>query len=237
VSSTLPDLAQNLANILSNPKSKSATPHPLTSHEPAAVPNVVAPMSVDKPVQSEQYFQPIQPEASQQIQPPIQHNYQGQIVHQGYQGQQNFQQTFQNQQMLHQNQVQPISQSIPLTIPQQIDAQSQMMQSILQTVSNQSITQGKWIVTNQTPLQQPIRHIQPNQLQSHIQPNQLQQISLQPQMHQQIMQDQQHTESSVLLDQSHLHLKLPEQHPSKPLEIENPESLSSNWYVRLSILL
>ncbi|KYN16827.1 Serine/threonine-protein kinase WNK1 [Trachymyrmex cornetzi] len=235
VSSTLPDLAQNLANILSNPKSKSATPHPLTSHEPAAVPNVAVATSVDhKSVQSEQYFQPIQPEASQlQIQ-PVQHNYQGQIVHQGYQGQQNFQQAFQNQQVLHQNQVQSIPQSIPLTIPQQIDAQSQMMQSILQTVSNQSITQGKWIVTNQTPLQQPLRHIQPNQLQSLPNQLQLQQISVQPQMHQQIMQDQQHSESSVVLDQSHLHLKLPEQHPAKPLEIENPESSNLNSIRRTS---
>lgn len=234
ISSTLPDLAQNLANILSNPKSKSATPHPLTSHEPATVPNVAASASVDyKPVQSEQYFQPIQPEVSQlQIQPPIQHNYQGQIVHQGYQGQQNFQQAFQNQQILHQNQVQ--SQSVPLTIPQQIDAQSQMVQSILQSVSTQSTAQGKWIVTNQTPLQQPIRHIQPNQLQSLSNQLQLQQIPLQPQMHQQIMQDQQHSESSIL-DQSHLHLKLPEQHAAKPLEIENLESLNSNWYVCLSI--
>ncbi|XP_018396498.1 PREDICTED: uncharacterized protein LOC108774792 [Cyphomyrmex costatus] len=237
VSSTLPDLAQNLANILSNPKSKSATPHPLTSHEPAAVPNVATATTVDhKPMQSEQYFQPIQPEASQlQIQPPIQHNYQGQIVHQGYQGQQqNFQQAFQNQQVLHQNQVQPIPQSIPLTIPQQIDAQSQMMQSILQTVSNQSITQGKWIVTNQTPLQQPLRHIQPNQLQSLPNQLQLQQISVQPQMHQQIMQDQQHSESSVVLDQSHLHLKLPEQHPTKPLEIENSDSSNLNCIRRTS---
>lgn len=233
-SSTLPDLAQNLANILSNPKSKSVTPHPLTSHEPVAVPNVATSTSVDyKPVQSEQYFQPIQPEASQlQIQPPIQHNYQGQIVHQAYQGQQNFP----NQQVLHQNQVQSIPQSVPLTIPQQIDTQSQMMQSILQSVSAQSTAQGKWIVTNQTPLQ-PIRHIQPNQLQPLPNQLQLQQIPLQPQMHQQIMQDHQHSESPAILDQSHLHLKFPEQHPAKPLEIENLESSSSNWYVYLSIPL
>ncbi|XP_071626881.1 uncharacterized protein Wnk isoform X3 [Temnothorax longispinosus] len=236
MSSTLPDLAQNLANILSNPKSKSVTPHPLTNHEPAAVPNVAASASVDyKPVQSEQYFQPIQPEASQlQIQPPIQHNYQGQIVHQGYQGQQNFQQAFQNQQVLHQNQVQPIPQSVPLTIPQQIDAQSQMVQSILQSVSTQSTAQGNWIVTNQTPLQQPIRHVQPNQLQPLPNQLQLQQIPLQPQMHQQIMQDQQHSESPAILDQSHLHLKLPEQHLAKSSEIENLESSSSNCIRRAS---
>ncbi|KAL6262547.1 hypothetical protein P5V15_005340 [Pogonomyrmex californicus] len=234
VSSTLPDLAQNLANILSNPKSKSATPHPLTSHEPVTVPNVVAPASVDyKPVQSEQYFQPIQPEVSQiQIQPPIQHNYQGQIVHQNYQGQPNFQQAFQNQQVLHQNQVQPISQSIP--VPQQIDTQSQMMQSILQNVSSQPTTQGKWIVSaNQTPLQQSIRHMQPNQLQPLPNQLQLQQIPLQSQVHQ-AMQEQQHGESSIALDQSHLHLKLPEQHPAKLFETDNQESLSINCIHRIS---
>lgn len=234
VSSTLPDLAQNLANILSNPKSKSATPHPLTnSHEPSAVPNpaVVAPTLVDyKPMQSEQYFQPIQPEVSQlQIQPPVQHNYQGQIVHQGYQGQQNFQQTFPNQQLLHQNQTQPTLQSIPLTIPQQIDLQSQMMQSNL--VTGQSTAQGKWFIsTNQSnslQQQQPIlRHVQSNQpFQNQLS---LQQIPMQPQMQQQTMQDQ-HSESSIILDQSHLHLKLPDQQPTKLLEVENLES--SNWCV------
>ncbi|XP_011260874.1 serine/threonine-protein kinase WNK1 isoform X4 [Camponotus floridanus] len=236
VSSTLPDLAQNLANILSNPKSKSATPHPLTnSHEPPAMPNptiVAAPTLVDyKPIQSEQYFQPIQPEVSQlQIQPPIQHNYQGQIVHQGYQGQQNFQQTFPNQQLLHQNQTQPTLQSIPLTIPQQIDLQSQMMQSNL--VTGQA--QGKWFIsTNQSnSLQQQqsmLRHMQSNQPFQ----NQLQQIPMQPQMQQQTMQDQ-HSESSIVLDQSHLHLKLPDQQPAKLLEVENLESSNLNCIRRTS---
>jgi len=235
VSSTLPDLAQNLANILSNPKSKSATPHPLTnSHEPTAMPNptnVAAPTLVDyKPMQSEQYFQPIQPEVSQlPIQPSIQHNYQGQIVHQGYQGQQNFQQTFLNQQLLHQNQTQPILQSIPLTIPQQIDLQSQMMQSNL--VTGQATAQGKWFIsTNQSnslQQQQPmLRHMQSNQPFQ----NQLQQIPMQPQMQQQTMQDQ-HSESSIVLDQSHLHLKLPDQQPAKLLEVENLESSNLNWCV------
>jgi len=229
VSSTLPDLAQNLANILSNPKSKSVTPHPLTTHESIAVPNVAAGTSVDyKSVQSEQYFQPIQPEASQ-LQPPIQHNYQGQIVHQTYQNQQSFQQAFQNQQLLHQNQAQPISQSIPLTIPQPIDVQSQMVPTTFQNVSGQSIVQGKWIVsTNQTLLQQPLRNQQQNQppqlLQNH---TQLQQISMPLQMQQQTIADQQHSESSII-DQSHLHLKLPEQHPVKLMETENLESSNSN---------
>ncbi|EZA58553.1 Serine/threonine-protein kinase WNK3 [Ooceraea biroi] len=236
VSSTLPDLAQNLANILSNPKSKSATPHPLTTHESTVVPNVAASTLVDyKPVQSEQYFQPIQPEASQlQIQPPIQHNYQGQIVHQAYQSQQNFQQAFQNQQLLHQNQAQPIPQSIPITIPQQIDAQAQMVPGTLQSVSGQPIVQGKWIVsTNQTPLQQPLR--QPNQPPQLLQgQTQLQQVSMPLQMQQQTMPDQQHGDSSVALDQSHLHLKLPEQHPTKPVEAESLESLNSNGIRRTS---
>lgn len=233
VSSTLPDLAQNLANILSNPKSKSATPHPLTSsHETTAVPNpavVAAPTLVDcKPVQSEQYFQPIQPEVSQ-IQPPVQHNYQGQIMHQGYQGQQNFQQIFPNQQLLHQNQTQPTLHSIPLTIPQQIDLQSQMIQSNF--VTGQSTAQGKWFIStnqiNPSQQQQPIlRHIQSNQpFQNQFQ---LQQIPMQSQMQQQTMQDQ-HNESSIVLDQSHLHLKLPEQ-PTKFLEVENLESSNLNWW-------
>ncbi|XP_014481955.1 PREDICTED: uncharacterized protein LOC106748175 isoform X3 [Dinoponera quadriceps] len=235
VSSTLPDLAQNLANILSNPKSKSATPHPLTSHEqPTAVPNIATSALIEhKPVQSEQYFQPIQPEASQlQIQPPI-HNYQGQIIHQVYQGQQNFQQAFQSQQLLHQGQTQPISQSVPLTIPQQIDSQSQMVQSTLQNVSGQLSAQGKWIVSsNQTPLQQSIRHVQPSQLQPLQNQSQLQQIPVQPQP--QTMQDQQHSESSVISDQSHLHLKLPEQHSMKPLETETSESSNLNCMRRTS---
>lgn len=225
VSSTLPDLAQNLANILSNPKSKSVTPHPLTNHESTAAPVVAAStMTEYRPIQSEQYFQPIQPEVSQ-MQPCVQQTYQGQIV-QGYQGQQTFQQTFQNQQLLHQNQT-PLPQSIPLTIPQQIaDVQSQMAQSTLQSVSSGQ-TQGKWIVSfNQIPLQQPIRHIQPNQSQP-LQ-NQLQQIPMQLQMQPQITQDQQHGESSVTFDQSHLYLKLPEQHPVKPLEIESLESSNLN---------
>ncbi|XP_032679490.1 uncharacterized protein LOC116847957 isoform X3 [Odontomachus brunneus] len=242
VSSTLPDLAQNLANILSNPKSKSATPHPLTSHEqPTAVPNVAASTLVEhKPVQSEQYFQPIQPEANQlQIQPPI-HNYQGQVIHQVYQGQQNFQQAFQGQQLLHQGQTQSIPQSVPLIpqqIPQQIDAQSQMVQSTLQNVSGQLLAQGKWIVSsNQTPLQQPIRHIQSSQQQPQPLQNQpqLQQIPVQPQMQPQTMQDQQHNESSIISDQSHLHLKLPEQHSMKPLETDISESSNSNCMRRTS---
>lgn len=234
VSSTLPDLAQNLANILSNPKSKSATPHPLTSHEQlTAVPNVASSTLVEhKSVQSEQYFQPIQPEASQlQIQPSI-HNYQGQGVHQVYQGQQNFQQAFQCQQLLHQGQTQTMPQSVPLTIPQQIDAQSQMVQSTLQSVSGQLSAQGKWIISNQTPLQQPIRHVQPTQLQPlQNQPQQLQQIPMQSQVQPQTMQDQQHSESSIVSD--HLHLKLPEQHSMKPLEAEISESSNLNWYAHV----
>lgn len=238
VSSTLPDLAQNLANILSNPKSKSTTPHPLTSHEPAATaaPNVAASTLVEhKPVQSEQYFQPIQPEVSQlqAIQPPVQHNYQGQIVYQGYQGQPNFQQAFPNQQLLHQGQMQTIPQSIPLMIPQQIDAHSQMIQSTLQNVSAQLSAQGKWIVSNnQAP--QPMRHVQSNQAQPLHNQSQLQQIPVQLQMQQQTMQDQQYSESPIVTDQSQLQLKLSEQHTARnSLETETLESSNLDWYVRL----
>ncbi|CAK9795460.1 Serine/threonine-protein kinase WNK3 [Anthophora plagiata] len=86
VSSTLPDLAQNLANILSNPKSKSVTPHCLTSHEPSQSVNVQGTTILEyKPtLQSDQYFQPIQPEASQiQMQQQLPHNYQANMAQQG----------------------------------------------------------------------------------------------------------------------------------------------------------
>lgn len=67
VSSTLPDLAQNLANILSNPKSKSVTPHCLSSHEPTSNSNTATTLTDYKlPAHSEQYFQAVQPEGSQQ---------------------------------------------------------------------------------------------------------------------------------------------------------------------------
>lgn len=236
-SSTFPDLAQNLANILSNPKSKSTTPHPLTNHEPAVASNVVAPTLIEHkpvPVQSEQYFQPIQPEVSQlQIQPPVLHNYQGQIIYQGYQGQpNNFQQAFQSQQLLHQGQVQPIPQSIPLMIPQQVDAHTQMVHSTFQNLSAQLSAQGKWVVST-SQAQQPIRHIQPSQPQPLQHQSQLQQIPVQSQIQQQIMQDQQYNESTIISDQSQLQLKLTEQHSTKYIEAETLESSNLDWYVNL----
>ena len=73
VSSTLPDLAQNLANILSNPKSKAV--HSIAQgHEPLQNPAVIQPV-----LHSEQYFQPIQPEMclqNIQIQHQMQQNVQ-----------------------------------------------------------------------------------------------------------------------------------------------------------------
>lgn len=67
VSSTLPDLAQNLANILSNPKSKSVTPHTGSSHEQglSTGPTVVL-TDYKSSIHSEQYFQPIHSDASLQ---------------------------------------------------------------------------------------------------------------------------------------------------------------------------
>lgn len=59
VSSTLPDLAQNLANILSHPKSKLA--HPVAQGHETIQSAVIQPV-----LQSEQYFQPIQPETCMQ---------------------------------------------------------------------------------------------------------------------------------------------------------------------------
>ena len=73
VSSTLPDLAQNLANILSNPKSKAT--HPVSQgHEPIQNAAVIQPV-----FHPEQYFQPIQPEVclqNLQMQQQVQQNVQ-----------------------------------------------------------------------------------------------------------------------------------------------------------------
>lgn len=67
VSSTFPDLAQNLANILSNPKSKCVTPHAGSSHEQNLNPTATIVLADYKPpIQSEQYFQPIHPDVNLQ---------------------------------------------------------------------------------------------------------------------------------------------------------------------------
>ncbi|XP_076240091.1 wnk kinase isoform X3 [Calliopsis andreniformis] len=212
VSSTLPDLAQNLANILSNPKSKSVTPHCLTTHEPNPAVNVATTTILDyKPtLQPEQYFQPIQPEASQiQIQSQLQHNYQANIAQQGIS-------QFQVNQQPHQAQI-PLQQTIQLNTGQQIDPQLQMSQQNFQGVAVHTIsTQGKWVTpTNQNIIQQtaPIRHTQQTQPQTIPMP-----------MQQQVIQDAQNLENFATVDQSQLHLKLPEQQPlGRTAETENQE--------------
>ncbi|XP_033190942.2 wnk kinase isoform X4 [Bombus vancouverensis nearcticus] len=190
VSSTLPDLAQNLANILSNPKSKSVTPHCLTTHEPNQTVNIPGTTILEyKPtLQSEQYFQPIQPEASQiQMQPQLQHNYQVNTTQQG------IPQTFQFSQQPHQAQI-PLQQTMQLNATHQIDPQLQMAQ--------QNFQQSKWTASmNQNIIQQSasIRHIQQIQPQS------------QQTMPQHVIQETQNIESCISSDQSQLHLKLPDQ--------------------------
>ncbi|XP_076164633.1 wnk kinase isoform X2 [Ptiloglossa arizonensis] len=214
VSSTLPDLAQNLANILSNPKSKSTTPHCLTSHEPNPTANVGAATIIEyKPtLQSEQYFQPIQPEASQMQMPTqLQHNYQANIAQQG------ISQSFQITQQSHQTQI-PLQQAMQLNTAQQMDPQLQMSQQNFQGMSVQTLSsQGKWITaTNQTIIQQTVpRHTQQTL-------PQLQQIIP---TQQQIMQDMQHLEGFPIPDQSQLHLKLPDQQLlGKTSETENQDT-------------
>ncbi|PBC29790.1 serine/threonine-protein kinase Wnk isoform X5 [Apis cerana] len=212
VSSTLPDLAQNLANILSNPKSKSATPHCLTTHESNQTVNIPGTTVLEyKPtLQSEQYFQPIQPETSQiQIQPQLPHNYQTNITQQG------ISQTFQIGQQTHQTQI-PLQQTMQLNATHQIDPQLQMVQQNFQGVAVHTLTsQNKWITpANQTIIQQnaPIRHVQ------QIQPQ------LQQTIPQHIIQDTQNIENSTASDQPQFHLKLPDQQFSgKVSETETQE--------------
>ncbi|KAG9428628.1 hypothetical protein HZU67_10032 [Apis mellifera carnica] len=213
VSSTLPDLAQNLANILSNPKSKSVTPHCLTTHESNQTVNIPGTTVLEyKPtLQSEQYFQPIQPETSQ-IQPQLPHNYQTNITQQG------ISQTFQIGQQTHQTQI-PLQQTMQLNSTHQIDPQLQMVQQNFQGVAVHTLTsQNKWITpANQTIIQQnaPIRHVQ------QIQPQ------LQQTIPQHIIQDTQNIENSTGSDQSQFHLKLPDQQFSgKVSETETQEMIN-----------
>lgn len=218
VSSTLPDLAQNLANILSNPKSKSVTPHCLTTHEPSQTVNISGTTILEyKPtLQSEQYFQPIQPEASQiQIQSQLPHNYQANMT------QQVIPQTFQISQQSHQAQV-PLQQTMQLNTTHQIDSQLQMAQQNFQGVAVHALTsQNKWIAPMNQIIQQtaPIRHVQQTQPQ------------LQQTISQYIVQDTQNLESSPS-DQSQFHLKLPDQQLSgKISETEAQEGISLTGYV------
>ncbi|KAK9297698.1 hypothetical protein QLX08_008739 [Tetragonisca angustula] len=214
VSSTLPDLAQNLANILSNPKSKSVTPHCLTTHEPSQTVNISGTTIFEyKPtLQSEQYFQPIQPETSQiQIQPQLPHNYQANVT------QQVIPQTFQISQQSHQAQV-PLQQTMQLNTTHQIDSQLQMAQQNFQGVAVHALTsQSKWIAPMNQIIQQtaPIRHVQQTQPQ------------LQQTISQYVVQDTQNLEGSTS-DQSQFHLKLPDQQLSgKISETEAQEGISS----------
>lgn len=221
VSSTLPDLAQNLANILSNPKSKSVTPHCLTTHEPNPAANITATTILDyKPtLQSEQYFQPIQPEASQiQVQPQLQHNYQANPAQQGIS-------QFQVAQQSHQAQI-PLQQAVQLNAVQQMDPQLQMPHQNFQGISVHAVSaQSKWIAsTNQNIIQQvaQVRYTQQTQ-------PQLQQTVP---MQQQVVQDTQNLESFAVSDQSQLHLKLSDQQTlGKTLETENQEGITSTGYV------
>ncbi|OAD59198.1 Serine/threonine-protein kinase WNK3 [Eufriesea mexicana] len=189
VSSTLPDLAQNLANILSNPKSKSVTPHNLTTHESNQTVNISGTTVLEyKPtLQPEQYFQPIQPEASQiQIQSQLSQNYQTNI-------QQGIPQTFQISQHTHQAQV-PLQQTMQLNTTHQMDPQLQIAQQNFQGVTIHTLSsQSKWITpVNQNIVQQtaPIRHSQQTQ-------SQLQQTILQH-----VIQDTQNVENFTSSDKT-----------------------------------
>ncbi|XP_023287595.1 uncharacterized protein LOC105697780 isoform X1 [Orussus abietinus] len=149
MSSTLPDLAQNLANILSNPKSKSVTPHSLPTHESCLNPNVPSTLLEYKPIlHSEQYFQPIQPEISQlQLQQPLTH-----LQHNLY--------SQQSLPLSVQQTVQSAHQSFPIHLPHniaQLQQQSQNTQQVLQLGVHQQIdaVQNQILQQNLSGLQQP----------------------------------------------------------------------------------
>lgn len=219
VSSTLPDLAQNLANILSNPKSKSVTPHNLTTHESNQTVNISGTTILEyKPtLQPEQYFQPIQPEASQiQIQSHLSQNYQANV-------QQGIPQTFQISQQTHQAQV-PLQQTMQLNTTHQMDPQLQIAQQNFQGVAIHTLSsQSKWITPmNQNIVQQtaPIRHSQQTQ-------SQLQQTILQH-----VIQDTQNVENFTSSDQTQFHLRLPDQQiTGKVSETETQEGSNLVGYV------
>ncbi|XP_033213341.1 uncharacterized protein LOC117170590 isoform X3 [Belonocnema kinseyi] len=135
VSSTLPDLAQNLANILSNPKSKSVTQHGLSSHEQALNSNTATTLTDYKlPAHSEQYFQPIQPEGSQQnIQVMTQLQ---STVQKCIQSTQSFQTNLNNAQ--------------PSQINNQVHVQQSMCQQQATDIVNSNITQNQLTLQNQS---------------------------------------------------------------------------------------
>ena len=167
VSSTLPDLAQNLANILSNPKTKSSTPHAVAGqqHEPVQQQSQHPPQ---QSVQTEQYFQPIAPDLTQIVHQPQSQNCQPQaeqyfqsiategtqIVHQQQQIQQNIvhaqiqqaqiQQNFLNQQQS-QNLAQMSQGHVATGNQQPIDVAPQS-----QTQSQHGLltSQGQWVAVS-----------------------------------------------------------------------------------------
>lgn len=246
MSSTLPDLAQNLANILSNPKTKSVTPHCMPTHDPCPNPSATSNLLEHKPVlHSEQYFQPIQPEVTQMqmqshLQQGMQQNLQGQQqMQQNVQVQQNIQQTLQGQQnvqhvhqmqvtqqQFQQNQQALLQQTIQSNVQQQIDnSQQQMMQQNLQNQSHGLLPQVS--IQNQWGVPQYGMSTGQNVVQ---QSTSMQHIQTQPQhvnpvQQQQTVQEQQ-VEYSVSADQYHLQTKVVEQHQQLITTLEtdsNPE--------------
>ncbi|XP_015119573.1 uncharacterized protein LOC107042871 isoform X2 [Diachasma alloeum] len=228
VSSTLPDLAQNLANILSNPKTKSTTPHNATPHDQPGVANQPTTLPT---LHSEQYFQPIQPETSQQIHTHIQQqNFQ--IQHQNFQTinhpqvqthgiqlpghpQQSDISNQQQSQLQHQSQtlLQPAIQQQQQQQQQSFSQETQQVQGQMElNLLNQNMMmQGQRVVPNY-PANQNIQHvIQPvpvqyvKPIQSVIQPIQ--------QLPPQLSQEQQDFQTEQL--QQNLQLRLPEQHKTE----------------------
>ncbi|XP_063978625.1 serine/threonine-protein kinase Wnk isoform X2 [Diachasmimorpha longicaudata] len=223
VSSTLPDLAQNLANILSNPKTKSTTPHNATPHDQPGVVN----QPTLPTLHSEQYFQPIQPEISQQMHTHIQQqNFQ--IQHQNFQAishpqmqahgiqmQGHPQQTeMSNQHQLQQQQqhqtqtlLQPvIQQQQQQAFPQEI--QQVQCQMELNLLNQNMMMQGQRVVPNY-PANQNIQHvIQPVPVQ-YVKPVQ----TIIQQLPPQLSLEQQDLQMDQL--QQNLQLRLPEPHKTE----------------------
>ncbi|XP_011503248.1 PREDICTED: serine/threonine-protein kinase WNK1 [Ceratosolen solmsi marchali] len=222
VSSTLPDLAQNLANILSNPKSKSA--HSMAQgHEPLQNSTVMQPV-----LHSEQYFQPIQPEiCMQNLQ--IQHQLQ-QNMQQTIQAQTNFPSNIPTQTpILQQGLMQVVSQA---NVQQPIDTQlqSQILHNQQHNLPSHTAIQGQWVVPSYGTLPgqniiqlQPIQHVHVIQSQATLQHMMPMQIQPQTQIqHQQSISES--IDNSMLIEQQNLQLKLPEaKHIATKTDDINPE--------------
>lgn len=134
VKSTLPDLAQNLANILSNPKTKTTTAaatHSVPGHENLSTTSAPPLPAVDhnKPaLQPEQYFQPIQPEVSAQAGQPVQFMSQPtvQMAPQQQQQQQQYVQQVHTQQTI-------VQQTVINQQPMECVVQPQILQGMMHT--------------------------------------------------------------------------------------------------------